>query len=84
VGFGLYVTAYLLFSALLAWHLGELATRSPEAIGILGWLLCGLQVTSVVLSVTYFSTAPALLSAILAACLGWAAISVHGSSASPA
>jgi hypothetical protein len=84
VGFGLYVTAYLIFSALLAWHLGELAARSPEAIGILGWVLCGLQVAGLVLSVIYFSTPPAMLSAILAACLGWAAISVRRASPSQA
>ena len=77
VGFGLYVTAYLLFSALLAWHLGGLAGRSPEAIGMLGWAFCGVQVASVVLSVSYFSIAPALLSAILAGCLGWAAINLR-------
>ena len=36
IGFGLYVTAYLLFSAFLAWHLGALAKNAPQAIGALG------------------------------------------------
>ena len=84
VGFGLYVTAYLLFSAMLAWHLGALSGRSPEAIGILGWALCGVQVASVVLSAMYFSLAPALLSGILAVCLGWAALKVRAESVSRA
>jgi hypothetical protein len=33
VGFGLFNSVYLLFSALLAWHLGSLAARNPQAIG---------------------------------------------------
>jgi len=36
VGFGLYVSLYLLFSACVAWHLGGLAGRLPQAIGALG------------------------------------------------
>jgi len=73
VGFGLYVTAYLLFSAFLAWHLGGLAITSPRAIGSLGWTLFGLQVVGLVLSWKYFSAAPGVFSAVVAGCLGWAA-----------
>ena len=72
-GFGLYVTAYLLFSAFLAWHLGALARSNPQAIGALGWAFCAVQVASLVLSWIYFSAAPAAFSAVVAACLGWAA-----------
>lgn len=36
-GFGLTVTAYLLFCAFLAWHLGSLARAQPRAIRTLGW-----------------------------------------------
>jgi hypothetical protein len=36
-GFGLFATIYLLFAAFVAWHLGGLAARSPQAIGALGW-----------------------------------------------
>jgi hypothetical protein len=76
-GFGLYVTAYLLFSAFLAWHLGGLAERLPQAVGALGWALCAVQVASAILSVLYFSAPPAVLSGILAVCLGWAASRVE-------
>jgi len=73
VGFGLFVTLYLLFSAFLAWQLGTLATRAPAAIRAMGWSLFAVQLGSFVLSFLYFSVAPAVLSALVAACLGWAA-----------
>ncbi len=73
VGFGLYVTAYLLFSAFLAWHLSGLAGSSPEAAAPLGWVFCAVQIASLVLSLIYFSVKPAMLSGILVVCLGWAA-----------
>ena len=74
VGFGLYVTVYLLFSAFLAWYLGGLAGRMPQAIGALGWVFFAVQVASFVLSWIYFSAAPALLSGLVAALAGWAAL----------
>ncbi len=76
VGFGLYITAYLLFSAFLAWHLGGLAAREPQAIGALGWAFLAVQLAGLVLSCIYFSAVPAAFSALLAACLGWAAFLV--------
>jgi len=76
-GFGLYVTAYMLFSAYVAWHLSGLAGSSPEAARPLGWVFCALQVASLVLSLVYFSIVPAVLSGILVACLGWAAAGVR-------
>jgi hypothetical protein len=39
IGFGVLFTAYLLFSALLAWHLGGLARKNPQTMGPLGWSL---------------------------------------------
>ncbi len=77
-GFGLTITVYLLFSAFLAWHLGNLASSNPQAIGLLGWVFMVVQVASLVLSWKYFSAAPAMLSAIVAVCLGWAAWLVAG------
>jgi hypothetical protein len=78
-GFGLFVTAYLLFSAFLAWHLGGLATREPQAIGGLGWAFFAVQVASLALSWIYFSVPPAVFSGIVAACVGWAAFDVSQS-----
>lgn len=72
LGFGLFATLYLLFSAFLAWHLGSLALRNPTAIGALGWVFCATQVVSLVLSWMYFLLPPVVLSALLTICLGWA------------
>ncbi len=73
IGFGLLFTAYLLFSAFLAWHLGSLARKNSEAIGALGWSLFTVQVVNLVLSWIYFFPAPVVVSALAAVCLGWAA-----------
>src|SRR5262245_35327708 len=50
-GFGLTVTAYMLFCAFLAWHLGSLARRQPQAIGGLAWVFAAVQVVCLVLNV---------------------------------
>ena len=67
LGFGLHVTVYLLFSAVLAWRL---STR-PDA--LLGWTLCAVQVAGLVLSLMYFFIVPTVFSAVLAVALGVAA-----------
>ena len=71
-GFGLYATVYLLFSAFLAWHLGDLARTNRQAIGSLAWVFTAVQVASLILSWRYFLLPPVILSALLTACLGWA------------
>jgi hypothetical protein len=76
IGFGLYVTMYMLFSAFLAWHLSRLARRAPEAIGALGWVFFVLQLASLTLSWIYFSGVPALFCAVAAVCLGWAVLAL--------
>ena len=77
VGFGLFVTLYLAFSAFLAWHLGDLATRAPHAIGLLGWMFFSVQLINLVLSWNYFSIKPALFSALVSCCLGWGALAAQ-------
>ena len=72
-GFGLCITIYVLFFAFLALHLGTVAESNPQAVGLLGWMLCLVQAVTLVLSWKYFSAAPAMFSAVLAVCLGWAA-----------
>jgi len=79
IGFGLLATAYLLFSAFLAWHLGGLAATNRQAIGALGWAFFMLQLASLALSWSYFFLPPVVLSALVAACTGWAAWQVKSS-----
>ncbi|MGH9396058.1 MAG: LIC_13387 family protein [Terriglobia bacterium] len=73
IGFGLFVTAYLLFSAFLAWHLGGLAQNNPQAIGALGWAFFAVEIACLVLAWIYFFVGPVVASALVAVCLGWAA-----------
>jgi hypothetical protein len=70
VGFGLFVTAYLLFAAVLAWQLGGLARTHADAIGGLSWCLFAVQLASLALSWIFFSMAPVIFSAVIAACIG--------------
>jgi len=72
-GFGLFCTAYLLFAAFLAWHLGSMARSTPQAIGALGWVFFGLQLAGIALSWRYFILPPTIFSAVLAILTGWAA-----------
>lgn len=72
-GFGLLITAYLLFTAFVAWHLGGLAQKNPHAIGLLAWMLLVVQTANLALSWIYFFIAPVLVSALVTVCLVWAA-----------
>ncbi len=73
-GFGLFVSAFLLFSALLAWHLGSLARRDSQEAAALGGSLFALQVVSLALSGIYFSLAPVVFSGLVAGFLAWATL----------
>lgn len=77
-GFGLFNSVFLLFAALLAWHLGALAARDAQAIGPVGWALCLLMAATLVLCWAYFNPIATTFSAVLTVCLGWAAWLVHG------
>ncbi|HYL72449.1 MAG TPA: hypothetical protein VEY89_14205, partial [Candidatus Dormibacteraeota bacterium] len=72
-GFGLMVTAYMLFSAFLAWHLGTVAAFQPRSIRALAWVFAAVQLACFVLSVVYFFVVPALFSGVVVMCLVWAA-----------
>jgi hypothetical protein len=72
-GFGLSCTVSMLFSAILCWQLGALATVHPRAIAGVAWSLFGVQLVGIVLSAKYFGLPPTIFSAALTALLGWAA-----------
>jgi hypothetical protein len=78
-GFGLFVTAYLLFSAYLAWHLGNLARNSPSAIGSLAWVFVALQFVTVINSWAYFPAPPVIFSVAAFLCAGAAAVATRSS-----
>jgi hypothetical protein len=73
-GFGLMVTAYLLLSAFLAWHLGAVAVSQPHTIGALAWVFALVQFVCLVLSVRYFFLVPVVFSGVVVVCSVWAAL----------
>jgi hypothetical protein len=78
VGFGLFNTLFLVFGSVLAWHLGSLASRAPQAIGPIGWALCMVMVGSLVLCWVWFNNIAVAFSAVLVILLGWASWLVRG------
>jgi len=74
VGFGLDISAYMAFSALLAWGLGSLSVRPADGFALIAWSFAALQVAALALSLMYFGVAPAVFSAVATVLLGWAAL----------
>jgi len=72
LGYQVFCSFCVLFAAYLAWHLGTLARRTPQAIGTVGWVLFAYLVVGVYISWIFFSGFVLLLTAAIAACVGWA------------
>ncbi|HRC84130.1 MAG TPA: hypothetical protein PK413_00820 [Thermoanaerobaculia bacterium] len=62
-GFGLLLTASLLFLGVLSWQLGNLSETEPALARRLGWPLLLLQLAIALLCLRYFFLAPTLTSA---------------------
>jgi hypothetical protein len=69
VGFGLFVTAFLLFAAALAWQLGGMRKETLASIPGITWSLAICFVVITVLSSKYFFLAPIIFSALITICL---------------
>lgn len=67
VGFGLFVTVFLLFSAILAWQLGR--SEGLRQAGALTWPFAICFVAITILSWTYFFVAPGVFSTLISMCL---------------
>ena len=72
-GFGMLLTVFLLFSAVLAWQLGGLARESAAAARRLAGPFAACQVVVAVFGWTHFFLAPAITSTLIAALTGLAA-----------
>ncbi len=79
VALGVFCSLCVLFGACLAWHLGALARTSPQAIGVLGWVLFAYQLLGVFVSFNALSGVVRMLTVALAICTGWAAWASSGS-----
>lgn len=72
LGFGLSLSAYLLFAAFVSLHVGGLAKRNPAAIGGLGWALFAVQVAIFLICCAWFFAAPIIVSGLIVLCLALA------------
>jgi hypothetical protein len=69
VGFGLFVTVFLLFSAVLAWQFGGAARDVLVRIPAATWGLAACFVLVTIMSWRYFFVVPGILSTLIALCL---------------
>jgi hypothetical protein len=65
LGFGYFVTAFLLFAAVLAWQLGGLSKETLEVMPLIPWGLAACFVVVTVLSWKYFFLPPIVFSVVL-------------------
>lgn len=73
-GFGLFVSVYLLFSALLAWRLGSAGEVEATIVRTIAWMLFVAQLVSIGLCLRYFGPVQAAFAAACAASVGGAAL----------
>ena len=81
VGFGLFITAFYLFTAWLAWWMGSMARRSSGDAEGLAWGMLVLELISLSLALKYFGAGPAVLSAAAVFCLAFGIVSVRKATA---
>jgi len=74
VGFGLFVTILLLFTAILAWQLGGLPKDHLSEMRLVAWSLAACFVVVTFLSWKYFFVVPVIFSGVVAICLILAAL----------
>lgn len=68
-GFGLFVTVFLVFAAVLAWQLGSLPQNVLRAMSVVLWTLALSFVGVTFLSWRYFFVVPIAFSAVISLCL---------------
>jgi hypothetical protein len=69
VGFGLFVTVFLLFAAVLAWQLGGLPAETLARMRGIAWMFAVCFAAVTVLSWRYFFIVPLVLSIVITVCL---------------
>jgi hypothetical protein len=74
VGFGLFVTILLLFTAILTWQLGGLPKDHLSEMRLVPWSLAACFVVVTFLSWKYFFVVPVIFSGVVAICLILAAL----------
>ena len=69
VGFGLFVSVFLLFAAILAWQLSSLPAEARRRLHVTAWALAVCFGAVTVLSWMYFFTIPIVFSGVITLCL---------------
>ena len=69
VGFGLFVSVFLLFAAILAWQLAGLSASTLASMPLITWGLAVCFVAVTILSWKYFFMIPVIFSLLITACL---------------
>ena len=69
VGFGLFVTVFLLLAAVVAWQLGRIDAGTVTRVRGIGWSLALCFVVLTFLSFRYFFILPLIFSILIAVCL---------------
>jgi hypothetical protein len=70
LGFGLMVSAFLLFAAIVAWQLGGMGAGDRVRTAPIAWGLFACLVLTAVLSWAYFFPGPGVISSVIALLLG--------------
>lgn len=73
LGYQVFASFCIAFAAYLTWHLGTVARTSPQAVGLLGWILFAYALMGIYVSKIFLSGFVLLLSIVIAICIGWAA-----------
>jgi hypothetical protein len=74
LGFGLFISVYLLLAAIVAWELPAIGEVSPGAYLVLASALLAALVAQALLATVYFRGPPMVLSMALVASLAWGMI----------
>jgi hypothetical protein len=83
-GFGISISAYLLFCAYLAWYLAKMARTNPSSIVSLAFALVALMLANLVIAAVYFPAVPIAFSAVVFLCAGASAIAARPSASAAA
>lgn len=70
-GFGLLVTAYLLFAAVIAFELPRLLEPSPQSFRLVAAAFFVVQLIAAILSWTCFASPPGIFSTAVVLCIAW-------------
>jgi len=76
-GFGLAISVSGFIFAVIAWRLSAATASEASLARTIAWLLCAIQLSSIVLSLLYFGPVQAAFSLACAALLAWGALKLN-------